>query len=347
MPKRLFTAAAAALLLTGAQGLAATSPFTAIYSFGDSLSDAGNLYLLSLNPANGIAHQPLLPYSNGRFSNGNVWTQDLANALGLGPLNPSLSPLGGNDYAYGGATTGTTDIHTATFIDLPSQIGQFESAHPLGASPTALYTLWIGANDVFGALGALKAGEIDKTEAVKVVGEAAQNEANAASTLSLLGAKDLLVFDLPNLGLTPSYNTSPQQGEASTLAALYNRDLTADLGSVTGLKIFTADTYFYLGYVVGHKGEFGFTNATDACWTGNDTGGAGTLCGTTMAEQDQYLFWDDVHPTAAGHVLLSNLALSALGVSVPEPSTWAMLALGFAGLAAFQTRKARAVATAL
>ena len=346
MPKRLFTAAAAVLLLTGAQAVAATSSFTAIYSFGDSLSDAGNLYLLSSNPANGIAQQPLAPYSAGRFSNGDVWTQDLANALGLGPLNPSLSPLGGNDYAYGGATTGTTDIHTATFIDLPSQIGQFESAHPLGASPTALYTLWIGANDVFGALQALQADAIDNSEADRVVGEAAQNEANAASALALFGAKDLLVFDLPNLGLTPAYNTSSQQGEASALAALYNRDLTADLGSVAGLKIVMADTYYNLGYVVDNPGQFGFTNATDACWTGNDTGGAGTLCGATVAEQDQYLFWDDVHPTAAGHILLSSLALTALGVSVPEPSTWALLALGFVGLGAVRTRKARAAATA-
>ena len=75
--------------------LSQASSFDAIYAFGDSLSDVGNIFTAS----GGVA--PAAPYANGQFSNGPVWVQDLAAGLGLAPLKPSL--LGGTDYAFGGA----------------------------------------------------------------------------------------------------------------------------------------------------------------------------------------------------------------------------------------------------
>ena len=112
------------------------------------------------------------------------------------------------------------------------------------------------------------------------------------------------------------------------------------------LKVFDLDAYSLIDKAVADGSAYGFTNVTDPCWTGNFSGGpsTATLCGTTVAEQDQYLFWDAVHPTAAGHEILSDVALLELGVDTPEPSTWAMIILGFAGLGALGARK-RAVAT--
>src|SRR5271165_7326116 len=155
--------------------------------------------ILSLSAGQALAASPYSAiYSLGRFSNGNVWVQDLSLALGLGPLTASL--LGGNDYAIGGAQTGTTDLHTATPIDLPYQIEAFESTH-VSAPSTALYSISIGANDIFGALEALVAtNPISLTEAEKVVGEAAANTATAADDLFGLGARDLVLFGVPNLG---------------------------------------------------------------------------------------------------------------------------------------------------
>ena len=87
---------------------AVLSTLAAIYSFGDSLSDAGNAYILDGGT------KPLSPYSDGRFTNGNVWVQDLSRMLGLGPVTPSLT--GGNDFAVGGATSIQLQAEVAAFV---------------------------------------------------------------------------------------------------------------------------------------------------------------------------------------------------------------------------------------
>ena len=87
-----------------------------------------------------------------------------------------------------------------------------------------------------------------------------------------------------------------------------------------------------LGAIEADPTRFGFTNVADPCWTGDFTRNkSGTLCSPTLDEQNKYLFWDEIHPTAAGHLLTAEFALDALNVG-PEPSTWAMMLIGFAGL---------------
>src|SRR5580704_10430984 len=115
-----------------------------IYAFGDSLTDVGNIYAATSGAV------PAAPYVNGQFTNGNVWVQDLASDLGLAPLTPSL--LGGTDYAYGTAETGITSFNTsapaADLLGATGQLTQFQTAVHATADPNALYTIWIGANDL-------------------------------------------------------------------------------------------------------------------------------------------------------------------------------------------------------
>ena len=147
-PKRLAIAASLAVLIaSGASGASAT-PYTSIYAFGDSLSDVGNAFLAT---AGTPAAQPVPPYADGQFSNGPVWVHTLAAGLGIAPLRPSLA--GGTNYAVGGAESGVTPTHRAGPNDLPAQLGFYLAAHPT-AVPGALYTLWIGANDLLDGLQA-------------------------------------------------------------------------------------------------------------------------------------------------------------------------------------------------
>src|SRR5580658_5393666 len=88
----------------------------AIYAFGDSLSDVGNVY-----SAVGIPASP--PYYQGEFSNGPVWVQDLAAGLGLPALQPSR--LGGTDYAYGSGETAPEPFNTSNpATDILGPMGQ-------------------------------------------------------------------------------------------------------------------------------------------------------------------------------------------------------------------------------
>ena len=119
------------------------APFTAIYAFGDSLSDVGNAFT-----ATGGMIPPSPPYANRQFSNGPVWVQGLAAGLGLPAPTPSL--LGGTNYAYGGAHSGASVVHAANATDVTGptgQLAQYFSTHPT-SDPAALYTLWVGSNDL-------------------------------------------------------------------------------------------------------------------------------------------------------------------------------------------------------
>src|SRR6478609_2963151 len=133
-------AAAAAATPVAATTAAPGAPYTAMYVFGDSLSEPGNVSLATFGL---LPVSP--PYADRSFSNGPVWAQDLAQSLGLTALQPSLA--GGTDFAYGGAETGQTPTHTLNPTDLTSQYTQFVAQAP-SPQPGALYAIWIGSNDV-------------------------------------------------------------------------------------------------------------------------------------------------------------------------------------------------------
>src|ERR1035438_1848931 len=85
---------ALSLCLTSIVAQAKTPHFDALYVFGDSYCDVGNIFA-----ATGGA-VPAAPYYNGRFSDGPIWLDHVAGFLGV-PLTAALA--GGTDYAFGGA----------------------------------------------------------------------------------------------------------------------------------------------------------------------------------------------------------------------------------------------------
>ena len=102
MSIRSLACAITLILLLAFQPIAANatgsgSGFSAIYVFGDSYCDVGNLFL-----ADGGTFPISPPYFHGRFSNGLLWDEHVAGAFGL-PLTPSLA--GGTDYVSNGHMT--------------------------------------------------------------------------------------------------------------------------------------------------------------------------------------------------------------------------------------------------
>jgi phospholipase/lecithinase/hemolysin len=277
--------------------------FSAVYSFGDSLSDAGNDSIASL----GVL--PASPYSDGRFTNGNVWVQDLAQNLGLSAVKPSLA--GGTDYAYGAAETGTTPVHTANPIDLPSQLAQFavNVPHP---SPNALYTVRAGSLDVLDIANSTETPAQQQAS----VQQAATNEADVIDGLIAHGAKDLVVMSVPDLGKTPYEMARPTtDATSSVLAQEFNSDLGTALQAIVASGAASIDyvnTYGLLDAAIANPGAYGFTNVTQPVWTGNFTSSSSGTLAATGAAQNGYLFFDDLHPTAAGHAYLAGAVTQTL-----------------------------------
>ena len=309
-----------ALAMGGLLPAARAGTLNAIYAFGDSLSDVGNIYAASGGTIPGA------PYVNGQFSNGPVWVQDLAAGLGLAPLAPSL--LGGTDYAYGGAETGPTSFNSASpSTDLAGptgQVAQFTAAHPT-ANPNALYTIWIGSNDLF----AILAGATPLQYATDI-GEAVDNVDAAIAALAADGAKNFLIATVPDLGVTPEARAGGPtvQAAASALAASFDSALVNTAGSLAtldSLNLSILDTYSLLDAIVANPSIYGFTNVTDPCLTGAVNYSGGTVCATP----NQYLFWDMLHPTEVGHALIAE---DALAVLAPEPASVSLIAVGLLGM---------------
>jgi phospholipase/lecithinase/hemolysin len=292
-------------------------PYSAIYAFGDSLSDVGNVFL-----GTGGA-EPAPPYFAGRFSNGPIWLDYLAAQLGTGPMIPSLQ--GGTDYAFGLATTGfaptlSTPSLVPTFVQ---QVALFNTATGV-APPSALYAVWIGANDLLNVLQSGAAG----AQALALMQGAAATEATEIAALIGAGARSFLVGLLPDVGKAPAVTVlgPAAAAAASALAAAYNTALEADLPGViaAGATISYLDAFSLLDAAVTDPGAFDLSNVTDPCYVGPLTGG-GTVCATP----DQYLFWDGDHPTTADHAIIAAVAADVL---VPEPGTLSLLAVGLVGL---------------
>jgi phospholipase/lecithinase/hemolysin len=277
--------------------------FSAVYSFGDSLSDAGNVSTATLG------FVPQAPYSDGRFSNGNVWVQDLAQNLGLPPVKASLQ--GGTDYAYGGAETGGTSVHAANPTDLPSQLAQFALNVPHPAA-NALYTVWAGSNDVLDIANSTETPAQQQASVQQAVG----NETAAITGLIAHGAKDLVVMDVPDLAKTPYEMARPTSDAVSgTLAQQYNADLGAALQAIVAsgaASIDYVDTYGLLNTAIANPAAYGLTNVTQPLWNGNLTDSHSGTLAATGAAQNGYLFFDSLHPTATGHSLLAGAVTQTL-----------------------------------
>jgi phospholipase/lecithinase/hemolysin len=275
------------------------APFSAIYAFGDSLTDTGNASLATLGK---VPASP--PYADRSFSNGPVWVKDLAQQIGLPPIQPSLA--GGTDFAYGSAETGQTPVHTLSPTDLTSQYSQFLT-QVQSPQPGALYAIWIGGNDV---LDIANDTSLTPDQQKADVSAAVANEVSVINGLAAHGAQKFLVLNVPDLGATPyEVARGPAVAQSATeLSKLYNAELADAVNQLQAsgaLKVDLVDMFSVLDQTAADPAAHGFTNVTDPVWTGNVTDpNSGTLRATGAA-QDQFLYFDALHPTAHAHAELA------------------------------------------
>lgn len=299
-----------ALCLGLVASFGAQATYSNVYFFGDSLSDTGNVYTASGGAV------PASPYYNGRFSNGPLWVETVASGLGFaGAANPFLQ--GGNNYAWAGAFTGTGGLADpllgGTPTGLQTQVTNYWAATHLSADANALYVVEIGGNDLYGIASAFSGGS-PADYAARLAG-AQQAVSNLLFSLNFLidhGARNFLIGNVPNLGVTPL--AGGFQVAATDVTTQYNNLLAAALAALGGnpniveLDLFDLVTDLAADAQAGGQ-TYGMSNGT-------------TPCMFDLSTCNDSVFFDPQHPTAQVHALAGQAALALL---VPEPRSSLLL----------------------
>jgi hypothetical protein len=168
------------------------------------------------------------------------------------------------------------------------------------------------------------------------VGGTESSAATALSNLQAAGAASIIVTKgyVANSTATPTflYNT-------------YYNDLFADLAN-DGVIFKTADVLSLQQTIFANPGAYGFTSISNVDGPNGtalinpdptDIPNSWALYGTTALlrspDAAQTSFWaDDEHLAASAQAIEGNYLYSVAVGAVPEPSTWAMMILGFCGL---------------
>jgi len=335
----LLGAAVTAAALSAQAVFAAPPTFTGLFVFGDSLSDSGNNAIIGGTNAGqvitGNTYVPSQPYGFGAYTNGQTWVNSFAAGLGLPAFGvPSLG--GGGNFAYGGARTvlNGTDVPSAPGFPpsattqllggpsaLPYMNGYLTSLASVPA--TALYVIAIGGNDVRDLSVSVALGGTSPAAVPGLAANYANAVGNMVDALQAKGAQSIVVWGTPNVGATPAaLSGGPAfSGLASNISVAFSGALQARVAGEAGVTFF--DVFNITSGIIANPGAYGLSNVTDAC------GFAGNNCNPATA-----LFWDGIHPTAAGHALIASSMLAA----VPEPSSMLMLAVGICALLAWRRR---------
>lgn len=293
---------------------------------------------------------PQAPYWQNHFSNGQVWNEYLARSLGLS----AVDAMQYENHAFGGSWAATTDkdLSFTKFFKspgkvltniikgklIPPSLGITIESYLLEkgkADPSALYIVFSGGNDYINALDFNEHHDVKKIEsyADNVTGQII----SATNKLITAGAKNIVVFGVPNVGITPHFNQTADREILTHASNRHNHNLATAVETLrykhTQVNIGYIDVQALLQELMDEPAKYGISNTTDACidvslsvktqaseqpstFPNNYVlesvikreSGNYSVC----TDPDSYLFWDDIHPTTHAHQALSDRVCSII-----------------------------------
>lgn len=270
-------------------------PYSEVYVFGESFVDMGNAKDLFWSYS--IDWPPSPPYAGGRFCNGPVFPEVIAENLDVGPLDASFA--GGTNYAYGGARSVGESLMFG-FIPIPSVRSQVEEylADAGGvADPAALYILHDGGNDTAFAVGVFFEAGWDP--AAEIMQESALGMIESVQMLADAGAVNFVV---PG---APFFSDSAWLcglAVADALGETYNVILETGLAGLNGnLRILYFDLFGFEIAIADH-----FITNCNYCVDWNDP--TSFVC----SDPDDLFNWDQGHVSAAAQQLIGDAITVAM-----------------------------------
>ena len=201
-----------------------------VITFGDSLSDNGNLFKTTQIESLGKA-----PYFEGRASNGLVWVEELANSLQVKGSS--------KNFAVGGATS----------HQMLDQVNQYVR-NEQNLNPNNIYTLWSGTNDYYSGKKPESSINIIKT---------------AINTLTEAGAQKIIVANLMLENSPLSSASSTPEITLSQRSKDHNQQLHQSLMELAkqnpSLSIIPLDVDSLFNAFAKDPNRFGFTKESQSC----------------------------------------------------------------------------------
>ncbi|KAK8940341.1 GDSL esterase/lipase [Platanthera guangdongensis] len=326
----------AALLCLRALPSSAAEPartsIPAIIVFGDSTVDTGNNNFVKT-----VLRSNFKPYGRdfiagkptGRFCNGRLATDFMAEALGLGEEVPAyLDPARSiQDFAkavcFASAGTGMDNATAGVLNVIPlwREVEYFKQYRRrlrqlLGGDAArrtiseALYVVSIGTNDFLENYYLLVTGRFKQFTVSEFEDFLVGLAAEFLTEIYRLGARKVLFTGLSPMGCLPLERTINWIGigecndEYNAVAAEYNAKLEVMVNelrvSLPGLTLIINRVYNLLLEMIQNPAQHGFETADRGCCA---TGllEMGYLCNEfnphTCPDADKYVFWDAFHPT--------------------------------------------------
>lgn len=243
-------------------------PFSDFITFGDSTVDVGNVFLTS-----GQTVPPSPPYFEGRFSNAEIFVEEVATTLGL---DSTAFLAGGDNYAFGGALIGD-----GTSPDGVPNVGEQINLFLGGNTPSEddLILMSAGSNNFL-------APTLPDSETLIDV------FSGHLTTLANAGGENFAVVNVPPLGDSPFISEQGRTEAVNSAIAQYNTLLDSELDTLEadlGVEIYEIDLNGIIEDIFADPAAFGLTNVTGQALNQE------TL--EVVDNPNEFLFWDDVHPT--------------------------------------------------
>jgi phospholipase/lecithinase/hemolysin len=273
-------------LLLGFSLMPTSAAFNSIYVFGDGICTTTN------NPSPG----PL--YYGKRYSNGRVWIEVLAQRQGL-------VYDANKNWSYFGQNSGNLVTNVSRFLA------------PTDAT-NDLFIVWANDADFVGFLGMFYPPYTSNNipQWINAMNVSLTNHFVAITNLYAKGVRTLIMPTAVDLMETPYYANSAASDRSFVRQRIiaYNNAFTNTLSQAQalcpGLAIFVPNLFSLLDNVLTNAAAYGLTNALYNQGQGNvsiDAIDASFIVAATNGPGTNFIFWDNLDPTAALHEVLADV----------------------------------------
>lgn len=325
--RRRFIARTMLCARTGALGLMTgtalllTTPFAhansngAYYFFGDSATGQGNYSAIT-----GQVGEDHSPYSshNGhqRESNGLIWAEMMGRDVDL-ILDPEATSENLN-FAISGAhmTTGgdLTEFGIETGVRRQTELfGALVDDGTLSVSPDDTFFLLAGANDFLDRL-------VIDDPAEDIIADVAQAARANVMELASRGAKTIVLSEIQPIQFAPQFSNEPElQQVLGNLMTEANQQMLAAVtaeGLPDGVNVVTMKYSDFITHIMSNAQALGFNETATPCYNSE----TGSLCSTDKAEQNKFIFFDDLHLSEGAQRIEAQWFQSTLEAASGEAS---------------------------